>query len=340
MPDPQLRIRVSADTAEARRQLTGLEGTFTELNSMVNLAITGIQAAYAVLQSAYENLIQPTIDYSNQVRDLSLLTGETTEQSSQLLTVLADLGVTSAELESAMRTMKDNGLNPTVATMARLSDEYLRLNPGLERQNFLAETFGERIGPEFARIMSLGGEAIRDMASAIPEALQLTAADQAAVAELEIAQLGLNQAWHTATTIIGLELIPALTRLLNNLMAVQNAAGQTAAEFQHMGSAAREAGGTGGGVTPTTAAAQAHAGSLGGGWQMPVGIHGYQSGGRLQPGYNIVGEAGPELLTPSGHVIPAGNDALLDEMRRVRGEIANLAQTLPTIMRDAVERLV
>jgi len=67
--------------------------------------------------------------------------------------------------------------------------------------------------------------------------------------------------------------------------------------------------------------------------------YGYQSGGRLQSGYNMVGEAGPELLTPSGHVIPAGNNDLLAEMRRVRDELQFLNRSLPVAIRDAIERL-
>jgi len=342
MPDPQLRIRVTADTTDAQRGVSGLEGSFTELYSAVGLIRQGIEIASGVISSA----ITPILDYSAEVRRLSNFTGDTTENTSALIQVASDFGVEVGPLETALRNMATNGLSPTLDGVIALSDEF-RGTSDADRPEWLIRQFG-RAGQEMANMMAGGPELIRQMADAVGETtLSLSDLDQQQIAELAVA---FND-WEQAMLAIKMSLVEtgalgALANMVNEVAAALTRLtdalrGARAGDWSGIQEMLGQAGTVIYGMEPSVRAGTVAPATMPGVMQPGrTRTHGYQSGGRLQPGYNMVGEAGPELLTPSGHVIPAGNDALLDEMRRVRGEIANLAQTLPTIMRDAVERLV
>jgi len=342
MPDPQLRIRVTADTTDAQRGVSGLEGSFTELASAVSLIRQGIELVSGVISSA----VSPILEYSGQVRQLSNFTGDTTENMSALIQVASDFAVPFGTLETALRTMTTNGLEPTLTGIIALAREFQGTSDA-DRPEFLIRNFG-RAGQDMANMMAGGPELIQQMADAIGNTtLSLSQLDQAQIAELAVA---LND-WDQAMLAIKMSLVEtgalgALANMINQVAAALTRLtdalrGARAGDWSGIQEMLGQAGTVIYGMEPSV-----DAGTVAPPYQPPrptlIGrtVPHHQIGGRLQPGYNIVGEAGPELLTPSGHVIPAGNDALLDEMRRVRGEIANLAQTLPTIMRDAVERLV
>jgi len=342
MPDPQLRIRVTADTTDAQRGVSGLEGSFTELASAVSLIRQGIELVSGVISSA----VSPILEYSGQVRQLSNFTGDTTENMSALIQVASDFAVPFGTLETALRTMTTNGLEPTLTGIIALAREFQGTSDA-DRPEFLIRNFG-RAGQDMANMMAGGPELIQQMADAIGNTtLSLSQLDQAQIAELAVA---LND-WDQAMLAIKMSLVEtgalgALANMINQVAAALTRLtdalrGARAGDWSGIQEMLGQAGTVIYGMEPSVQAGTVAPATMPGVMQPGrTRTHGYQSGGRLQPGYNMVGEAGPELLTPSGHVIPAGNDALLDEMRRVRGEIANLAQTLPTIMRDAVERLV
>jgi hypothetical protein len=178
------------------------------------------------------------MEYAREVRDLSATLGTSAEETSRMIQVLDDFQITGDQLSVALRTLRQEGLAPSIDVLANLSDEFLRLNPGIERTNFLMSHFG-RQGVQFATVMQQGGAAIRERSAAVQQSLIL---DEAAIRRTEAFRLAvddLNDEAQGLATTIGLAVIPALTRLIENLQGAEDAAGTTAAEVAHMGSEAR-----------------------------------------------------------------------------------------------------
>lgn len=110
--------------------------------------------------------------YTQSIKDLSNLTGATMEESSRLANVADDLKIGFGDLQTALEAATRKGFDPSTESLAKLSDQYLKLQPGLQRSQFLMDTFG-RSGMALAEIMKLGGAAIRDKASAVEDSLVL-----------------------------------------------------------------------------------------------------------------------------------------------------------------------
>jgi len=98
----------------------------------------------------------------------------------------------------------------TVDTLADLSDEYLRLAPGTERNTWLIEKFG-RSGLQMARLMETGGEKIREMSEAIEDDLILTEDAIKVQEEYRVAVDELEDAVSGLKTQLGLALMPLKT---------------------------------------------------------------------------------------------------------------------------------
>ena len=181
------------------------------------LMATGIQRFSDAMQNYVKDAIKSTQRYTEEIADLSRQTGTTLEDSSRLYNVADDLRVEYGDLSTALKiyakTLKDSGSQEqlSVKTLARLSDEYLKLAPGVERTNFLLNNFG-RGGLAMARIMEKGSAELLKMNDAVEKSLIV---DQAAIDRSEEYRLALD-AWDDSmlgvkmTLMIGL--MPELTK--------------------------------------------------------------------------------------------------------------------------------
>ena len=175
------------------------------------VVITGVAATAAI---AIKGLADHTLNYANQVRKLNTTIGATPEEASKLIQVADDMGIEFGQLEIALKGAIRKGYQPTVAELGRMSDAYLKLQPGVERTKFLLDTFG-RSGADLARIMELGSEQIEGMGDSIEGTARLM--DQEALdaaEEYRIALDNLGDAKEDLSLTIGRKLIPALTTTL------------------------------------------------------------------------------------------------------------------------------
>ena len=212
MASRDLHLKVKT-TDESTGPLRNITSGWADLAGGLQIAEQVVRAA----QQAYEELIVSTMEYAGEVRDLSLALGVGAEDASRVIQVLDDFEISAGDLDTAMRALRKEGFNPTVGTLAELSDQYLSLNSGLERQTFLAEHFGARTGQQFALAMSQGGDAIRRMNGEIDENLVLTEENIRQAEEYRLAVDALTDAKQGLTTQIGMALIPSLTALMENL---------------------------------------------------------------------------------------------------------------------------
>ena len=147
--------------------------------------------------------------YDQQVYNLMLRTGGTADETSRLIQVIDDTGIAYSTLETAMKFAVKNGIEPNIESLAQLSDEYLALNPGVERGQFLLDKFG-RSGMDMTRAMDLGGDALRRMGEEMKGGLILTEQNIEASEEYRKNVDKLKDSWGGFVTTIGNKVIPAL----------------------------------------------------------------------------------------------------------------------------------
>jgi len=204
-------------TQELQAKQEPLSETFkkswTEINSMIMVG----KMAWATLKKAVDETVGAYVKYADQVREISQVTGASAEETSRLLQVTDDYKIDAEALNTVMKKMATEGFSFTTESLAVLSDEYLQLNSGVERQIFLNEKFGKQ-GIAFAEIMLQGGAAIRDQAAAISDNLILTEQALVKAREYEIAQDNLNDSLEGMKIAVGERIVPALTDQIDLIM--------------------------------------------------------------------------------------------------------------------------
>jgi len=183
---------------------------FTELNSAIQIGQQILQTG----QQIYQQTVDVFLDYANTVRTLRDITGESSEEISRVIQLTDDYKISSENLTIVQKKLATQGMSLNIDTLARMSDEYLALNSGADRQLYLTENLG-REGADYAEILRQGSAAIRDQAAAVDAALILNDQALQSARDLEIAQDNLNDSWQAFIMQIGPGLTEALTGVVN-----------------------------------------------------------------------------------------------------------------------------
>lgn len=195
----------SAALELVKNKLMDIGGTTALVGSaalmMGTAIVTGLNAAK-----------DAAMEYDQQVYEMMLRTGGTAEETSRLIQVVDDAGVSYGTLQTAMKFAVKNGIEPNIESLANLSDEYLSLAPGVERGQFLLDKFGKS-GMDMARAMELGGDALREMNNNVEGGLVLTqeAIDQSEEYRKNVDAL--SDSWQGFKVSIGNDVIPVLNDL-------------------------------------------------------------------------------------------------------------------------------
>ena len=174
--------------AGGMKDLTKQVGEINSLAKAQALQTLGrdVQQYFSLGQRAVSDLTNEFMNYAEQVRTLSRLTGASSEESSRAIQIADDLKISYQSLSIALEAGVRKGIDPSIDSLAALSDEYLKLEPGLQRSAFLMEKFG-RSGMDLAPMLELGSEEIRKMNDEIDRSLVLTAEQTKKAREAEIA---------------------------------------------------------------------------------------------------------------------------------------------------------
>lgn len=191
-------------------QLGGL-GQIMEGLTSKNVAWGDIAASAAdMVVDAMKDAINTTVEYAESVRDLSLISGQGAVETSRFLQVLDDYQISAEDAEAATRALTKNGLVPNAETLAKLSDEYLKINDAQERNEFILKNLG-RSGMQWVNMLSQGGAAIREMNANVNENLLLTDEQIKKTEEYRLAIDEWNDAVEGIKLTAGMEAITKLT---------------------------------------------------------------------------------------------------------------------------------
>lgn len=248
MANVEIKIKgvddASDEIKQVNKSMESMDKTMGGLNvKSINFdtATNNIKKTLGAVVEIYDNVIGQTLEYADRVDRLSRVTGSGAEETSRLIQVADDMKVSYEELEIALQGAVRKGVDPSVESLAKMSDQYLALQPGLEQTKFLMDNFG-RSGADLARIMDKGGKAIREMGAAVDEGLIMT--DEAIVQarEYELAVDNLEDSFSAVKYTIAKEVIPVLVDLLETNKNVSDSIVDNTDNFRDYEKAAGQAG--------------------------------------------------------------------------------------------------
>lgn len=202
------------ETREVNRSLVpALEGAKAGISSFMsaNAALLAVLAAIAL---AIGKGIKDFMEYGDSVRQLSMISGESVENSSRFIQVLDDFEISAQDALQATRALTNNGLKPNITTLAALSDKYRSLTSAEEKNKFILDNLG-RSGLQWVEILNKGSEAILQQGDAVADGLILTQEQLDQQLALKVAQDSLSDSWQAFTYEVLPPLIEGLTTVVD-----------------------------------------------------------------------------------------------------------------------------
>lgn len=146
---------------EAAKQSGNALERFHQLTTGASAALDVLGKASGFVTKALDATVNKFVDYANEVDNLARVSGESAEETSKLIQVADDARVSYETLQVAAEKAARKGIDFTTEALARTSEEYLRLTDSTARAQLVIERYGIAAGPELAKLLEKGPEAIR-----------------------------------------------------------------------------------------------------------------------------------------------------------------------------------
>lgn len=241
MAKSELEVLIKArNTAKAEfdrlnGQVNKLKGTSGGLNAKLGemdskfRSVTGMSLGFATAAGAagmavqglvrfLKESVEQTVAYATTVDNMSRLLGINTEETSRLIQASDDLFISQENLQTALLAATRKGIDVSIEGLKGLSEEYLKLAPGVERGKFLMDNFG-RSGAEMGKLMEKGADGIQQATDAIAKNLVLTNESVQDINNYRRSVDNLEDSWQGVKYAVGSMVIPQLDLLLRNLTA-------------------------------------------------------------------------------------------------------------------------
>lgn len=170
----------------------------TGLNSALSVGSEVLRVVSDAVQKTYGEYAK----LSEQIRDLSLVSGTSAEETSRFIQVLDDYQLTAEDATTAARFLKEKGLSPTVDTLVQLSEQFRQIEDPAKRLEFIQENLG-RGGAKWVNILNQEEEQLRATAAAIDENLIRSDEQIAKYEQQRLALDALSDSWQATRVGIG-----------------------------------------------------------------------------------------------------------------------------------------
>jgi len=214
------KVNASLDKMAAHTKAAG--ATTTTSMKAAGLSITDLRSAYMIAADAarvagqvWQATGQEFVNYAEQVKNMSRSLGASAEETSRLIQVADDVRVSYDTLKIAMKEAQKDGIDPNIEGLAKLADQYQKLQSPTEKTKFLLDKFGKS-GMEMGKLMEKGGDGVRSLSAAIDENMIITEDGIKASDEYQHALDELNDSWSAVKITIGSYLVGPATDLLNH----------------------------------------------------------------------------------------------------------------------------
>jgi hypothetical protein len=228
---------IGADTSglvkgvqNAMRNLKDLGKYFQDLTGVSAKAALGFAAAGAAIYQVgkfVNDSVKEAHTYNLAMVDMARIMGTTTEEASKLVQVGDDLRVSQESIATALKFAAKNGIEPTIAGLAKASDQYNSFSTQTEKAAWASQNFG-RNWDQIAKVLEVGGTKLKEMSNAIEDGLIVT--EESARASTRYFQQvdRLTDSWTAFKMEVGKGVIPTLA----NLMEAINRAGYSVGGYK------------------------------------------------------------------------------------------------------------
>lgn len=217
--------KLPADLKQSENQVTSFgQRVSASLKEQMNFAAgqmmsQGLTQISTGLKSFVTDVVDSSQKYTEEINNLHIATGSSLEDSSRLYNVADDLNVEYGDLYTSLKlyakSLQDSGSTEklTTETLAKLSEEYLKLPEGVARTNFALDHFGKS-GDTMMKILEAGPDKIRAMSAAVDENAIVSEKSAKAAADYSSAMNDWNDALRDVKNELADALKPELTEFL------------------------------------------------------------------------------------------------------------------------------
>lgn len=184
--------------------------SWTDFRSMYSTVLDVVRVGQAI----WDETGQKYVDNAVKVGDMARSLGTTTEEASRLKEVADDVGISVQSLTTSFKLAQKDGFQPSIVGLAKMSDEYLKLAPGVERTQYLLDRFGKS-GEEMGKLLDKGSKAIIDNAAALDKNLIVTQKAYEEARKYQISVDALKDSWDGLTYKAAPPLVNALTDIFD-----------------------------------------------------------------------------------------------------------------------------
>jgi hypothetical protein len=169
----------------------------------VNMALGWIDKA---IDATAGKFVQYALDVDRGAKQ----TGMAVEEYSRFVQVADDVGVSQQSINTALDAATRKGIPTNLVALGKLSDQYLALQPGIERSKLLMDSFG-RSGTDLQRVMEMGSAKMRENTAAVEDGLVMTEQAIQDAKDYALSMDNLNDRVTIISYSIGKVLVKALT---------------------------------------------------------------------------------------------------------------------------------
>src|SRR5258706_7757425 len=158
-----LYAEIGAQTQGFEAGAAKVKGGLSSLAGMLPGSIAQfatLTGAVLTVGGALKNAFDYSQKYAQQVRDLSLISGTGAEETSKFIQVLDDYQLSAEDATLATKKLKDQGLVPSIDTLAKLADEYKKIQDPAQKMVFIQENLG-RGGAKWVNVLNQSSDALR-----------------------------------------------------------------------------------------------------------------------------------------------------------------------------------
>lgn len=208
-------IKLSKQGGADKETVTGLVKVKSAIMDAAAVAGTFVAAGYAI-NKAYQATGGVFLDLAGKVRDTARATGLNAEESSKLIQVTDDLGVSYETLAKAIKSSADT-TDFSIAGLAKASEEYLKITDANERATYAQKLYG-KAWVDMVGVLEKGPDVIQKNSDAISKSLILTEKEIRLAEENRIAIDNLQDTATAYAATIGAKVVPAATQLVEGLV--------------------------------------------------------------------------------------------------------------------------
>jgi len=189
------------------------------LKQTIGTAVTAF-SVFAGAAVVVDKVLNATVDvyvaYAQKVRETSLALGLSAEETSRVIALTDDLGISYEDLSYTIKKNADN-TQFSIEGLARSSQEYLNIADAQERAKFAQERYREQ-WVEFSKLLEKGPDQVRAMADSIDQAHLFDDEDLARVEDYRMKTDQLQDVWEGFTMMLGEKAVPILIDQMNAII--------------------------------------------------------------------------------------------------------------------------